>query len=283
MLIKYQTYHQKIGGNKMSYEVKEYEAIKYEKKGKIAIITFNRPESMNAVNKQLWLETGDALQDFDNDPDLVVAIITGAGDRSFCAGADLKEMASGGLELTDEMKKYGFAGITQNYISKPIIAAVNGFALGGGTEVALACDLIVASEKAAFGLPEVKRGIIAAAGGLLRLPRMIPQKVALHAILTGRNISAEEAKTWGLVNEVVPHDQVMEAALALAEEIIENAPLSIKASKSIVYEGLDTTLNFPATAWSINEQYATEVFNSEDAKEGPRAFAEKRKPEWTGH
>lgn len=283
MHIKYQTYHQKIGGNKMSYEVKEYEAIKYEKKGKIAIITFNRPESMNAVNKQLWLETGDALQDFDNDPDLVVAIITGAGDRSFCAGADLKEMASGGLELTDEMKKYGFAGITQNYISKPIIAAVNGFALGGGTEVALACDLIVASEKAAFGLPEVKRGIIAAAGGLLRLPRMIPQKVALHAILTGRNISAEEAKTWGLVNEVVPHDQVMEAALALAEEIIENAPLSIKASKSIVYEGLDTTLNFPATAWSINEQYATEVFNSEDAKEGPRAFAEKRKPEWTGH
>lgn len=283
MHIKYQTYHQKIGGNKMSYEVKEYEAIKYEKKGKIAIITFNRPESMNAVNKQLWLETGDALQDFDNDPELVVAIITGAGDRSFCAGADLKEMASGGLELTDEMKKYGFAGITQNYISKPIIAAVNGFALGGGTEVALACDLIVASEKAAFGLPEVKRGIIAAAGGLLRLPRMIPQKVALHAILTGRNISAEEAKTWGLVNEVVPHDQVMEAALALAEEIIENAPLSIKASKSIVYEGLDTTLNFPATAWSINEQYATEVFNSEDAKEGPRAFAEKRKPEWTGH
>ncbi|PLT35615.1 crotonase/enoyl-CoA hydratase family protein [Bacillus sp. V5-8f] len=259
-----------------------YEAITFEKKDKIAIITFNRPEAMNSVNSQLWHETGTALKEFNENPNLWVAIITGSGEKAFSAGADLKEIAAGGIKTTKEMQEWGFAGIVRNHISKPIIAAVNGFALGGGTEIALACDLIVASDRASFGLPEVKRGLIAAAGGLLRLPRQIPVKVAMHAILTGKSISAEEAKHWGLVNEVVPHNQVLEAAIKLAEEITENAPLAIKASKEIVYRALDSTISFPPEAWKPNAQYTAEVFSSQDAKEGPRAFAEKRKPNWSG-
>lgn len=259
-----------------------YEAIKFEKRGNIAIITFNRPEAMNSVNSQLWLETGTALKEFDQDPNLWVAVLTGAGEKAFSAGADLKEIAAGGIKTTDEMKEWGFAGIVRNNISKPIIAAVNGFALGGGSEIALSCDLIVASERASFGLPEVKRGLIAAAGGLLRLPRQIPQKVAMRAILTGNPITAAEAKQWGLVNEVVPHEQVVEEAIKLAEEICENAPLAVKASKEIVYRGLDSTISFPPEAWNFNDQLTAEVFSSDDAKEGPTAFAQKRKPNWSG-
>lgn len=259
-----------------------YESILVEKMGHISVITFNRPEALNAVNSQLWSEVGSALKDFSNDSDQWVAILTGAGDRAFCAGADLKEIASGGGHRTEEMRKMGFAGITQHHISKPIIAAVNGFALGGGTEIALACDLIVASEKASFGLPEVKRGLIAGGGGLLRLPRQIPLKVAMHTILTGKSLSAEEAQRWGLVNEVVPHGEVLNAAIKLAEEIIDNAPMAIYASKDIVYRGLDATLSFPGDAWNTNQDYINKVFQSEDAKEGTRAFAEKRKPQWTG-
>lgn len=248
----------------------------------MAIITLNRPEAMNAVSSRLWLEVGTALEDFSKDPELRVAILTGAGDRAFSAGADLKEIASGGFSTTKEMQEWGFAGVVKHYIGKPIIAAVNGFALGGGTEIALACDLIVASEKASFGLPEVKRGLIAGAGGLMRLPRQIPVKVAMHAILTGKSLTAEEAKQWGLINEVVPHGEVMSAAMKLAEEIISNAPLAVNSSKEIVYRSLDSTIDFPPEAWKINEKYTSKVFSSEDAKEGPRAFAEKRKPNWRG-
>lgn len=259
-----------------------YEAILVEKVGRISVITLNRPDALNAVSSQLWLEVGTALKEFSQDSEQWVAILTGAGDRAFCAGADLKEIASGGFSTTEEMEKWGFAGVVRHHISKPVIAAVNGFALGGGTEIALACDLIVASEKASFGLPEVKRGLIAGAGGLLRLPRQLPLKVAMELILTGRSLSADEAKRWGLVNEVVPHHEVLPAAIKLAEEIINNAPLAVTASKEIVYRGLDTPLSFPEEAWSINQEYTKKVFQSEDAKEGPRAFAEKRKPSWSG-
>ncbi|MHB1421148.1 MAG: enoyl-CoA hydratase-related protein, partial [Bacillota bacterium] len=199
-----------------------------------------------------------------------------------CAGADLKEVASGKFVLTEEMAKWGWGGIVQHFIPKPTIAAVNGFALGGGTEVALACDLVVASERASFGLPEVKRGIIASAGGLLRLPRQLPHKVAMNIILTGEPISATEAQRWGLVNQVVPHDEVMLAALALAEKICENAPVAVKACKQIVYRGLDSTVDFPGAAWEMNNKYAEGVAGSEDAMEGVRAFTEKRKPNWKG-
>lgn len=259
-----------------------FEHILFEKSEGIAIVTLNRPEAMNAINSGIWMEIGTAIEEFAKDPKLRVAIITGAGERSFCAGADLKEVASGGFTITNEMKKWGFAGITEHYVSKPIIAAVNDFALGGGTEIALSCDLIVASEQATFGLPEVKRGIIAGAGGLLRLPRQIPLKVAMRAILTGTPLTAHEAKQWGMVNEVVPHDQVLEAAQKLAKDIIENSPVAVKASKDIVYRGLDSSVIFPPKAWEINERYVSQVMNSEDSKEGPRAFAEKRKPVWSG-
>lgn len=259
-----------------------YEAIKVENRERITIITLNRPDALNAVNHQLWLEVGTALTEFEQNPDQWVAILTGAGDRAFSAGADLKEIAAGGIKTTDQMKEWGFAGIVKHHISKPIIAAVNGFALGGGTEIALACDLIVASERASFGLPEVKRGLIAAAGGLLRLPRQLPLKVAMEVILTGEPLSAEEAKRWGLINRVVPHEEVLPEAIKLAEKIMENAPLAVRASKEIVYRGLDSTISFPQDAWTINDEYTAKVFSSQDAKEGPRAFAEKRKPNWVG-
>ncbi len=260
-----------------------YETILFERVGHIAKFTLNRPQAMNAVSSQLWNEMGTALEEFSNDPDLWVAIITGAGDRAFCVGADLKEVAAtGGLKRTEQMNKWGFAGIVQHYIEKPLIAAVNGFALGGGTEIALACDLVVASEKASFGLPEVKRGILAGAGGLIRLPRQIPLKVAMNSIFTGEPLSAAEALRWGLVNQVVPQDEVVSAAMALAEKICENAPVSIRASKNVVYRSLDVSLDFPPEAWDVNNTYINVVMQSEDAKEGPRAFAEKRKPNWKG-
>ena len=260
-----------------------YETIIFERMGHIAKFTLNRPQAMNSVSSQLWNEMGTALEEFNQDPELWVAIITGAGDRAFCAGADLKEVvATGGLKKTEQMSKWGFAGITQHYIEKPLIAAVNGFALGGGTEIALACDLVVASEKASFGLPEVKRGILAGAGGLIRLPRQIPLKVAMHVILTGESLSAAEALRWGLINQVVPQEKVMSAAMALAEKICENAPVSIRASKNVVYHSLDASLNFPPEAWDVNNTYTDVVMSSEDAKEGPRAFAEKRLPNWKG-
>lgn len=259
-----------------------YETVVMERVGRVAIITLNRPHAMNAINAQLSRDAGNALEEFASDPELWVAVLTGAGERSFCAGADLKEVAAGRFEQTEESKKWGFAGLVQHHIAKPVIAAVNGFALGGGTEIALACDLIVASERASFGLPEVKRGILAAAGGLLRLPRQLPLKVAMHAILTGEPLSALEAQRWGLVNRVVAHEQVVSEAVALANQIIENAPIAVRASKEIVYRGLDRPLSFPQDAWEVNQTYAAQVMESADAKEGPRAFAEKRQPQWQG-
>ncbi|MEH7098082.1 crotonase/enoyl-CoA hydratase family protein [Neobacillus vireti] len=258
------------------------EKVLYEKRGRIAIITINRPEAMNAVDAEVWEGIGTALEDYAEDSNLWCAIITGAGDRAFCAGADLKAVAKGESIFPEGGEKWGFAGIAQHYINKPIIAAVNGFALGGGTEIALACDLIVASEKAAFGLPEVKRGIIAGAGGLLRLPRQLPLKVAMELILTGKSMSPQEASEWGLVNRVVPHEQLLEKAIELADEIIVNAPVAVSVSKDIVYRGLDVPLDHPSRAWEINQEYTSRVMESQDSKEGPRAFAEKRKPEWAG-
>ncbi|MFJ7308889.1 crotonase/enoyl-CoA hydratase family protein [Peribacillus frigoritolerans] len=259
-----------------------YETVFFERYGKVALITLNRPEAMNAVNAQLWSDAGTAIEEFDKDPDLWVAVITGAGDKSFCAGADLKEIAAGRSNRPDNGDTWGFAGIVQHFTQKPIIAAVNGFALGGGTEIALSCDLVVASEKATFGLPEVKRGLIAAAGGLLRLPRQLPLKVALEKILTGDPIPASEALRWGLINRVVPHEEVVSASIALAEKICENAPLAVRASKDIVYRGLDTSLDHPSEAWKINDEYVKLFSTWEDVREGTRAFAEKRRPIWKG-
>ncbi|WP_216829673.1 crotonase/enoyl-CoA hydratase family protein [Alkalihalobacterium elongatum] len=259
-----------------------YEAILFEQHGPVALITLNRPEAMNAVNAQLWKDVGHALERFSEDDNLQVAVITGAGDRAFCAGADLKEIASGRSILPPGGEKWGFAGIVNHFVSKPVIAAVNGFALGGGTEIALACDLVIASDKSNFGLPEVKRGLIAGAGGLLRLPRQIPLKVAMEAVLTGEPITAKEALKWGLVNKVVPHEEVVKAALELAQKISKNAPLALKASKETIYRGLDCSLDHPPEAWEINNDHMSVIMNSQDVIEGSRAFAEKRKPNWKG-
>lgn len=257
--------------------------VKIEEKGAVLILTINRPEALNAINQQTWIEMGAAIEYFDRSEEHIVAIITGAGNRSFCAGADLKALARGEAIIPPGLEKdWGFAGLAQHYTSKPIIAAVNGFALGGGTEIALACDLVIASEQATFGLPEVKRGILAGAGGLLRLPRQIPLKIALEYILTGRTIPLEVAERWGLVNYVVPHDQLLTKAIEIAEEIAANAPVSIKASKDGVYKGLDVSLDHPPKGWEINDQLTEVVMATEDAKEGPIAFAMKLTPVWKG-
>lgn len=258
-------------------------SVLFDKKGRIAVITINRPEALNAINSDVWQAIGNALEDYAEDPNLWCAIITGAGDRSFCAGADLKALSKGDQIIPTGGEKWGFAGIARHYIKKPIIAAVNGFALGGGTEIALACDLIVASENATFGLPEVKRGLVASGGGLLRLPRQIPMKVAMECILTGEPLKAADAKKWGMVNRVVPHHKLMEEALHLAGKIIENSPLAVSVSKDIAYRSLDVFLDHPSEAWLINEEVSAQLKTSEDKMEGLKAFVEKRKPRWTGN
>lgn len=261
----------------------ELKNVELKKEGRILFITINRPEALNAINQETWVELGMAIEYFDQSDEHVVAILTGAGDRSFCAGADLKALSRGeSIIPSSAAADWGFAGIVKHYTNKPIIAAVNGFALGGGTEIALACDIVIATESATFGLPEVKRGIIAGAGGLLRLPRQIPVKIAAEAIFTGDALSAQDAAKWGLVNHVVSKEEVMEKAIEVASKIANNAPVAVRASKDIFYKGLDVSLDHPQAAWEINDQYVAVVMNSEDSLEGPRAFAEKRQPVWKG-
>lgn len=253
-----------------------YEYATVERKGRLYIVTVNRPERMNALHPPAAAELSDIWDEFQNDPDAWIGILTGAGDRAFSAGNDLKFLAETGKPAL--LGKNGFGGIATRYdLWKPVIAAVNGFALGGGFEMALACDIIIAAEHAQFGLPEPKRGLIAGAGGVHRLPRMIPQKLAMGMILTGRHITAQEAADYGLVNEVVPREKLMETAERWANEILECAPLSVWASKQSVLEGLSLPLQS-----AIERQYRTVAIlrNSADTIEGPRAFAEKRKPNW---
>lgn len=252
-----------------------------EVKDHIAIITINRPEAMNSINQEVWKGLGEALETVEKDDNIRVCILTGTG-KAFCAGGDLKAISRGEDNCPKGGEKWGFAGIVNHPIAKPIIAAVNGFAIGGGAEIVLACDIVVADENATLAFPEVKRGLVAAAGGLIRLPRQIPQKIANYYILTGRPISIESAVQWGLVNEVAPSGQVVEAALQIAYEIAENAPLSVRVSKQIIQRTLDATDNFPPKAWEINDELLKEIKRSQDRIEGTKAFAEKRKPVWSG-
>lgn len=258
-----------------------YETITFEIGNKVAIVTFNRPEVHNAVNSQVCQEVGDALEIIANEKEIRVAIITGAGTKAFCAGADLKAVAAGEFGSQEQAGKWGFAGICDHYINKPLIAAVNGYALGGGTEIALASDIVVASESATFGLTEATFGLIAGAGGILRLSRQIPTKIAARMIFQGNPISAKEAERWGLVNEVVPQSDLMSVALEIANSIAANAPMAVRFSKEVLYRGLDASLDFPPDAREINQDYVDRIVESEDAKEGARAFSERRKPNWT--
>lgn len=257
-----------------------FEFIKYEKSEHIAYLTLNRPEVMNALHPPAHAECARALEDFESDVGLWVMIINGAGERAFCAGMDLRYRAPEGAPPVQTPG--GFAGLTNprhSKVSKPIIAAVHGYALGGGLELAMACDIVVAAADATFGLPEVKRGIMAGGGGVHRLPRQIPLKVAMGYLLTGRNMPAAEAERWGLVNEVVPAGQLMEAAKRWAAEIIEAAPLSVRASKEAALAGLDMPLD---EAYNASFPAMQRMRGSNDSREGVAAFGERRKPKWTG-
>ncbi|MBI2863938.1 MAG: enoyl-CoA hydratase/isomerase family protein [Chloroflexi bacterium] len=259
-----------------------YEYIIYEKKNGIAYITINRPEVRNALHAWANAELTSAFSDFRDDPDTWIAILTGAEDKSFSAGNDLKATAdlnSGKITRPLPSPMPHFGGITSGFeCYKPIIAAVNGSALGGGTEIALACDIIIAADHAKFGLPEPLRGLVAGTG-VHRLPRQIPLKLAMGIMLTGRAISAQEAHRLGLVNEVVPYAELIPAAERWANEILECAPLSIMGVKEAVLKGLQFTVDL---AIEHKYEYVGRAMRSRDAAEGPRAFAEKRKPVWKG-
>lgn len=248
----------------------------------VLLVTINRPEARNAVNTKVALGIGEALDYADEHPEVWVVIITGAGDKSFCAGQDLKEAAAG-IHLDDpRAERWGFAGFVRHAISKPVIAAVNGFALGGGTEIVLASDLAIAVDTASFGLPEVKRGIYAGAGGLFRLGRQIPQKVALEAILTGDPIPAQTALQLGLVNKLVPHGQLLDAAFDLAGRIMANAPVAVQVSKRIARGITDGVVVAEQPDWERTWAERKVIAASADSQEGMRAFAEKRAPRWQG-
>lgn len=246
-------------------------------RGGVRVFTLNRPEARNAVNFALAEALSDALQAFDADPSARIGILTGAGG-TFCAGMDLKGFARG--EPLPTIAGRGFAGLTEAPPEKVLIAAVEGYALAGGFELALACDLIVAAEDAKFGLPEVKRGLAARGGGLLRLPRRIPFHVAMEFLLTGDMLDAPRAQGYGLVNRLTPSGGALDAALELAARIEANGPMAVAATKRVVIASAD---------WPADEMFGRQrsmlapVFASADAKEGARAFAEKRPARWTGN
>jgi len=250
-----------------------------ERRGNVLLITINRPEARNAVNSAVSTAVGDALQEAHDDPEIRAVVITGAGE-SFCAGADLKAISRRENLFHPDHSEWGFAGYVHHYIDKPTIAAVNGTAFGGGTELALASDLVVAEERAKFGLPEVKRGLIAAAGGVFRIVDHLPRKVAMELILTGDSMSSADALKWGLINQVVPDGTVVDAALALAERITCNAPLAVWASKRVAMGVDEGVVTGDEAGWARTMREIGTLIRSEDAKEGPLAFAEKRKPVW---
>jgi enoyl-CoA hydratase len=239
-------------------------------------IVINRPQARNAVNHACAVELAEAFELLDATPQLCIGVLTGTG-AAFSAGMDLKEFAQTGRRPTIANK--GFAGLNEMPPAKPLIAAVEGFALAGGFEMVLACDLVVAARNAVLGVPETKRGLVPGSGGLVRLPRRLPYQVAMEMVLTGDPIGAERAHTLGLVNVLCEPGQALEQALALARRIADNGPLAVQAAKRIMVQGMD---------WSQQEMFAKQapliqpILASEDAREGALAFAQKRKPQWKG-
>jgi E-phenylitaconyl-CoA hydratase len=261
-------------------------AVLFEKKDKIAIITINRPEAMNALDGETLDGLNNSWIAFRDDPNLWVAIITGAGEKAFCAGGDLKSLhdyysSMSPIERREKAEKGpGVGGITRNLdLWKPIIAAINGHCLAGGLEIALACDIRIAAETATFGLTEVSRGIIPGAGGTQRLPRIISLSKSLEMILCADRIDAQEALQVGLLSRVVPAKEVMAEAIKMAERICRNAPLAVRAAKEAIYRGLDLPL---AEGLRLEQFLAEPIRQTEDAKEGPRACVEKRAPRFKG-
>ncbi|MCX7567457.1 enoyl-CoA hydratase-related protein [Sulfitobacter sp. F26169L] len=254
-----------------------YDYIKTEKKGHILVVTMNRPDVYNAIHSDMHFEMAQCWDEFAADQDLWVAVLTGAGDKAFCAGNDLKATATGGNKRGTPDS--GFAGLSSRFdLDKPIIAAVNGFAMGGGFETALSCDIILASENAKFALPEVKVGLFAAASGVQRLSRYIGRLAAQELMFTGRTILPDEALELGCVNAVHPHDQLMQKAIEKAEELCAVSPSSVKATKRVLNDMYARDGMQDSIAYS--REVIAELAKTEDFKEGVNAFVEKRKPEW---
>lgn len=249
-----------------------------ERRGHVEILTINRPEARNAINGAVSAAMSEALDELALDSQAWVVVLTGAGDKAFSAGMDLKAFTSGeGASIIGASG--GFAGIAKRDFPKPLIAAVNGSALAGGFEIMLSCDLVVAADHATFGIPEVKRGLIAGAGGLVRLPKRLPLAVALELAITGDPIDAQRALSLGLINRVVSGERLIEEALELAERIAENAPLAVRHSLDVVRRSAQVSED---EGFQISDASVSIVFSSADAMEGPIAFAEKRKPNWQG-
>jgi enoyl-CoA hydratase len=252
-------------------------AVSFEAKGHVAHITIDRPDARNAVNGAVASGMEEALDRYEEDAGLWAAVLTGEGPV-FCAGADLKEVAAGN-HASLATRRGGFGGIVQRKRTKPLIAAVRGPALAGGCEIALACDMIIAARDTFFGLPEVKRSLVAVAGALIRLPRAIGMAPAMEVLLTGEPLPAARAYELGLVNRLVDADDVLDEAVALAEKIAKNAPLAVQATLGLASRAFtDDDENI----WQDSFKDFLDILQSEDAKEGPRAFIEKREPEWKG-
>ncbi|MGD0703415.1 MAG: crotonase/enoyl-CoA hydratase family protein [Trebonia sp.] len=252
------------------------EAVIVERLDGVMVVTINRPEARNAINAAVSAGIAAAMRELDAAPELAIGIVTGAGG-TFCAGMDLKAFLAG--EMGGGKPGRGMATLTERPPRKPVIAAIEGYALAGGCELALACDLRVAAENATFGLPEVKRGLIAAGGGLLVLSRLIPPAIAMQLALTGDPFSAADAYRYGLVNTLTAPGEALAGALALAKRITVNGPLAVAASKELMTRAQDLTLD---EGWEEQQAIAASVFTSEDAREGARAFAEKRPALWKG-
>lgn len=254
-----------------------YTSILVERRGRVGLITLNRPQAMNALNNQLMLELMDALEAFDRDDDVGAMVVTG-NEKAFAAGADIKEMADKTVEQMKGEDRIAVFGRIRS-IRKPVIAAVSGWALGGGCEIALSCDMIVASNSAKFGQPEITIGVIPGAGGTQRLTRAVGKALAMEMILNDRRLTAQEAYQFGMVNRVVPVSDYLNEALKLAEEIASRAPLAARAAKKMINQAYERSLT-DGLAEEKREFY--DLFATQDQKEGMAAFIEKRKPDWTG-
>jgi enoyl-CoA hydratase/carnithine racemase len=257
--------------------------VRYDQDGHVVTITLDRPDALNSIDRAMNAELAAAWERFRDDDSAWVGILTGAGERAFCAGADLKDLIPAATDdaRAGTLTEFNFGGNTRDFTTwKPVIAAINGFALAGGLEIALACDLRIAVPRARFGLPEVRWAIIPGGGGTQRLPRLIPAAKAMELILTGKQIDAEEALSIGLINRIVEPGQLLTAARETADALLQNGPLALRAAKQAVLEGLDRTFD---EGLALELQLFGQMLLTDDAVEGPKAFAEKRPPLYQAH